>query len=424
MSRAPLVVKMAGGSLSLAPMSIAAFEVGKSFIVLPAAPMVRRYGRHRIFLVGTLFSFISTALGVLGVIYMMPWLIIASTFFAGTYTGIAYGYRYAAIEIAQEHREFAVTLCLSGGVLAAIIGPLGAILSADWFVLVRYENIGVYGLNAIFVGINFFLLLFVSFPADKKAGTGDDNICTEQKKVNHQKRENTLEAGVYPCDSSDTKASSTRTEKNHNAKSTMTICQVVSNRIFFFATIISTMTWVCMSIPLSTVGLVLNQLDPPLSDGAVEATFIAHFLGMFLPGLGTGKFIQNFGFCAAGFGSIALYIFATVLNIFAQAGEPVLWIIGQFFVGMAWNLGFTSATVMLSTSCPPDDRELACRTQSYSDFVSFLGGGIITISAGYMLDSNHVDNILEGWQLLNYVQFFFIGIMLVVILMHGKTEKG
>ena len=115
MSRAPLVVKMAGGSLSLAPMSIAAFEVGKSFIVLPAAPMVRRYGRHRIFLVGTLFSFISTALGVLGVIYMMPWLIIASTFFAGTYTGIAYGYRYAAIEIAQEHREMAVSICLSGG---------------------------------------------------------------------------------------------------------------------------------------------------------------------------------------------------------------------------------------------------------------------------------------------------------------------
>eukprot|EP00555_Chaetoceros_dichaeta_P003782 CAMPEP_0198249434 /NCGR_PEP_ID=MMETSP1447-20131203/971_1 /TAXON_ID=420782 /ORGANISM="Chaetoceros dichaeta, Strain CCMP1751" /LENGTH=197 /DNA_ID=CAMNT_0043934069 /DNA_START=113 /DNA_END=706 /DNA_ORIENTATION=+ len=184
------------------------------------------------------------------------------------------------------------------------------------------------------------------------------------------------------------------------------------------------MAWVCMSIPLSTVGLVLNQLDPPLSDRAVEATFIAHFLGMFLPGLGTGKFIQKFGFRAAGLVSIALYIFATVLNIFAQPGEPVLWIIGQFFVGMAWNLGFTSATVMLSTSCPPDDRELACRTQSYSDFVSFLGGGIITISAGYMLDSNHVDNILEGWQLLNYIQFLFIGIMLAVILMHGKTEKG
>ena len=122
---------------------------------------------------------------------------------------------------------------------------------------------------------------------------------------------------------------------------------------------------------------------------------------MFLPGLGTGKFIQKFGFCAAGFVSIALYIFATVLNIFAQPGEPVLWIIGQFFVGMAWNLGFTSATVMLSTSCSSNNRDIVYQTQSYSDFVSFLRGGIVTISAGYMLDYNHVDNILEGWQLLS-----------------------
>merc|ERR1712127_977356 len=100
---------------------------------------------------------------------------------------------------------------------------------------------------------------------------------------------------------------------------------------------------------------------------------------------------------------------------FAREGEPYLWIIGQFLVGVAWNLGFTSATVMLSTSCPPDDRESASRAQAYSDCISFLGGGVITIAGGYILDSSTVDHILEGWQLVNYVQFLFIGIMLVVV---------
>ena len=229
-----------------------------------------------------------------------------------------------------------------------------------------------------------------------------------------------MEDRLSTWDTKDEVEKNTRSEENGYTKSTT---QFVANHVFFFATLLATMSWVCMNIPLSTVGLVLEHLDPPLSNGAVEATFIAHFLGMFLPGLVTGKFIQMFGFCSVGSASVALYIVATVLNIFVRPGEPALWIVGQFFEGVAWNFGFTSATVMLSTSCSPDDRDLASQTQSYSDFVSFLGGGIITIAAGYMLDAEHVNNVLEGWQLINYVQFIFIGIMLVVVVTAATWQK-
>ncbi len=78
-------------------------------------------------------------------------------------------------------------------------------------------------------------------------------------------------------------------------------------------------------------------------------------------------------------------------------------------------MGFTSAIIILSMSCPPDDQEFASQAQAYSDCISFLGGGVITIAGGYILDSSTVDHILEGWQLVNYVQFLFIGIMLIVV---------
>jgi MFS family permease len=133
MSEAPLIVVNTGGQSQIAPISIAMFEIGKSFVVLPMQKIISKFGRKVIFLVGTILGLISSLVGLLGVLYLQPSLIIVSTLTCGFATGIAYGYRYAAIDVAANEREFAVTLCLSGGIIAAVVGPIGAIKSIHWF---------------------------------------------------------------------------------------------------------------------------------------------------------------------------------------------------------------------------------------------------------------------------------------------------
>ena len=100
-SKAPLIVQSTGGSVSIGPISIALFEFGKSIVVLPVGQAIRRLGRKMVFLFGGCFGLLSSVFGILGVIFAFPHLIFLSTFFTGTSTGIAYGYRFAAIEIAK-----------------------------------------------------------------------------------------------------------------------------------------------------------------------------------------------------------------------------------------------------------------------------------------------------------------------------------
>ena len=133
MSLAPLAVVPAGGTSpddesfhKEGPIAIALFEIGKSFVVLPVGPAVTRYGRKNVFFAGGEFGLISSAAGILGAWYSLPQPIVVSAFFAGLATGISYGYRFFAIEVSPEHREFACTACLSGGVIAAVIGPVSA----------------------------------------------------------------------------------------------------------------------------------------------------------------------------------------------------------------------------------------------------------------------------------------------------------
>jgi len=83
---------------------------------------------------------------------------------------------------------------------------------------------------------------------------------------------------------------------------------------------------------------------------------------------------------------------------------------------------------MISTCTVPGRMKLGAKIQAYSDFISFLCGGLITISAGFIYDtgSSMMSTIdsdessasmdIDGWRKLNYWSFLFIGIMLISII--------
>lgn len=415
MSEAPLVVLTTGGAKQIAPVSIAAFEIGKSFVVLPVGPMIIRYGRKKVFFLGGIFGLLSSMLGILGIVYSIPNLILVSTFCAGGATGIAYGYRFAAIEVSPANREFAVTLCLSGGIVAAIAGPVSAFQSVDWFDM---QFLGTYVMNTAYVMALVIVIAFLKFPVDESPPTAG------------------VEAGLETVPPEEELViGATEEEKNKEAKPAelgilnngfqqlqqiveVTWTRIFINRVFVYACLLSIMSWVCMDLPLSAVGVAMQ--DAQISEDLRMTSFIMHFLGMFLPSLFSGHLIRRIGFCWVGVLSALIYAVGGVFNLLAPVEGATLWILGQFSVGVAWNLGFSSATVMLSTSCPPEDRKLTARIQAYNDFISFFCGGVVTISVGYIYDAG--GGGLAGWRLINYFQFLFVGIMLVILF--GAWRNG
>ena len=132
-----------------------------------------------------------------------------------------------------------------------------------------------------------------------------------------------------------------------------------------------------MSLPLSLVGLAM-------SDAVLHCA---------LPGdVSAGIFqwethVKAIGYAAVGLLSTLVYAIAGVCNIFVSATDRALWIVGQFLVGVAWNLGFSTSSVMISTCTLPGQVKLGAKIQAYSDFISFLCGGLITISAGFIYDT-------------------------------------
>ena len=59
----------------------------------------------------------------------------------------------------------------------------------------------------------------------------------------------------------------------------------------------------------------------------------------------------------------------------------VPWVVGMGLCGVAWNLCFSSGTVMLSTCYRPED---AARVQGANDFVIFAIAGAGSFGSGFL----------------------------------------
>ena len=144
----PLTAEQVGAPESLAPLAVACFLFGAAITYakkrskpglsgllltrsglalhrsVPSAWIFRRCGRRGGFLLGSALIVASGGAGAAGLWLGELWLIYGATLLAGFGQGFGQFYRFAAMEVCPPARKpFAVTLVLSGGVLAAFAGP-------------------------------------------------------------------------------------------------------------------------------------------------------------------------------------------------------------------------------------------------------------------------------------------------------------
>ena len=129
-SIAPLAAIDLGVSRALAPFTCGSFLLGCALVSAPSASLFTRLGRRGGFLVGAVAGMLGGTLGLVGSIFKVRGsaFIFAASALVGLAQGLGQFYRFAALEVSHPSRKpFALTLVLSGGMIAAFVGPQLAI---------------------------------------------------------------------------------------------------------------------------------------------------------------------------------------------------------------------------------------------------------------------------------------------------------
>ena len=348
----PLSAKYVGASNVEAPFTIGVFLFGAAFSAVPAGPLFKKYGRMKGFSFGCICQIIGCILGCTAMAIENHVLIFFGCFFVGLGQGFGQFYRFSAVEIAPASiKPQAVTYVLSGGVLAAILGPNLATLTVNLFPDRPYT--GAFLMIGIVAIVNQICCLMVRFP---------DSIVT---------RPSGKQGGSKPSIGGPVEAMAVSITGVENRP----IVIIITEPLFMVSCAVATLAHTIMVMVMSNATLALSSQGFPVEDASLM--MMLHFACMFVPGFFTGKLIEKFGpFIVAMFGAV---VFACCAITFLSGMDIVNFYVGMSLLGIAWNFSFSAGTVMLTGSYKKSE---AADVQAVNDFILFTVAGVGSLLSG------------------------------------------
>lgn len=325
----------------LATLPNSAVILGTALMTVPASIWMERVGRRRGFIAGALLGVLGGLIGALG-LWMGSLAVLAlGTFFVGTYQGFAQFYRFAAAEaVDPAARAKAISWVLSGGIVAALLGP-------------NLARVGAPLLSPEYTG-SFLLLAVVSLLA---AGTllGARGSAPQVTA--------TQEALARP------------------------LAVIARQPTYLVAVFGAATAYGVMVLAMTATPLAMVQHHHQVSDAALVIQ--VHVLGMFLPSFFSGSLISRFGVLpimlsgvALLTGHVGIVLSGTELPSFASA---------LLLLGVGWNFLYVGATTLVTSTYSASER---ARAQATNDMLILGVGLVASLASGVILQT-------AGWQRMN-----------------------
>ncbi|MBM3556705.1 MAG: MFS transporter, partial [Alphaproteobacteria bacterium] len=116
----------------LATLPITAMIAGTVLATVPASLAMRWIGRRAGFVIGAVIGACGAGLAAFGIFQGAFWVFVAGQGVIGFYNAVAHYFRFAAADVAKpEFKSQAISLVLSSGIVAGLIGPEVAKLTKD-----------------------------------------------------------------------------------------------------------------------------------------------------------------------------------------------------------------------------------------------------------------------------------------------------
>lgn len=342
---------------ALATLPFALITVAGAVVTWFASLLMQRIGRRAGFVLGALTGAAGGLISVYAVFHEDFWLFCLGTAAVGVYQAFAQYYRLAAADaVPAEAKSRAISIVLTGGVIAAIAGPALASWSKDLFPLATFA--GAYLMVAILGGINALLLLLF-----------------------YRDDEETAAAGT---------ASSTAAEPARP------LGLVMRQPIFVAALANNVVGSVSMMFIMTAAPLAAVACHHSIADGANIMQW--HLIGMYAPAFFAGALIKRIGLAKVlGLGMV---LNAACSLIAMQSTSLPAFYAALFCLGVGWNFMFVGGTTLLAQSYRPAER---ARVQGAAEMLRYLTTAIATLVAGPMLSQ-------FGWEALNAAMLPIVGL--------------
>ncbi|NIY82026.1 MFS transporter [Vibrio hepatarius] len=360
-----LVGKKLAPDQSMITLPVAMQFLGLMAATIPASLIMGRLGRRKGFSIGNLVGITGASVATYSLSNEMFGLFCIGTLLLGVGIGFGTLYRFAAIEVCEEHaRHQAISISMAGGVLAAMLGPNLAIYSQQW----SPDGLYVGGFMALIVLniIALILLQTINFP----------------KPVKHQ-----------------------------DAPKADKLSEIISAPNFMLSVCAAMVSYAVMNIlmtatPLAMIGC---GFDFEKAAGVIEW----HVLGMFVPAFFTGKLIQRFGPRKIILLGGLSFVVCIGINIHGQS----IWhfSLALVLLGVGWNFMFIAATGLFSQSYAAHNK---AKAQAFNEFFVFSCVTVTALLSGWLEST-------VGWEAMNlYVLPFVIAIIVMFGVNTYRSNKA
>lgn len=351
-------LNLASPGMSTVP--LAGLYIGTLLTLYPAASGSQYYGRRVVFLIGAAFGICGAVVGALSLILGSFLGFVFSCVLLGVYNGVGQFYRFAAAEsVAPSQAGRAISLTLTGGLLAAVVGPW---LASETRLLTDPPFIA-----------SFTMLIGVAcFAAVAGAALRPIRLVSRSDEI---PRRPLAEILAQP----------------------QAILAIAACVIGY-----TVMNVVMTGMPLAVAGL-------SCSFNTAASVMKAHLVAMFLPSFVTGYLVERFG-------APRMIVTGSMLLLVAfTAGALRPDIAGIWFglvaLGVGWNFTYVSGSTLLTRCYRPSERGAI---QAINDALVFGSVAIGTFSAGPLV-------FWVGWQMANLLMIVPVFALLAVSVINGKA---
>ena len=351
-----LIGKQLASHPALVTAPVASQFLGLILATLPAAFLMQKLGRKKVFVIGNVFGIIGALVAIQALLSASLLLFTLGIFLTGIAIGIAQQYRFAALdECRVESHAKAISVVMSGGVLAAFIGPNLAIWSQNWFSQNVYVGAFV-GLAVLYV---LALLLIVCLPLKQQATA------------------------------------------NQAAQNVRSYGELFQQPLFVAAIASGAIGYGVMVFLMTATPLAMHHHDYAFPDIAVVIQW--HVLGMFVPSFFTGHLIKKHGLKPIILLGCALLIISAIINLFGQS--YVHFFTSLVLLGIGWNFTFIGATQLVSLTYRAEEKG---KVQGMNDFMVFTTAAIASLFAGQTVET-------IGWMWVNLISLPLIAVAMLLI---------
>lgn len=364
-SNGPIVISLGGlvgqeltTDAALVTLPVSLYNLGLALGTLPAAFIMRRFGRRSGYLLGAGCGAAAGLIAFLGIYWASFWIFSLGTFVAGFYASYVQSYRFAAADgVTGPLKGIAISSVMIGGLAAAILGPQ--------LVIWTRESIPMLPFAGAFIGQAALALMAIP-------------VLLLLRTPDHAEARQEQLSGGRPMG------------------------EILRTPRYMLAVAAGVVSYGLMTFVMTAAPIAMVHTGHSVDHAALGIQW--HVLAMFAPSFVTGRLMARYG--KEKITAIGLAIIG-VSAMVALSGLDI----GHFWVsltllGIGWNFGFLGATAMVTDCHTPEERS---KVQGTNDFIVFGIVAIASFTSGALLNSS-------GWTMLNWLVLPAVALILVPLI--------